>query len=302
MTNDKHPIRTVLIILGIIVVILGAIMIILLTVIGPTSRFSFSDKVGVIPIQGMITESEPILSQLVDFKKDKGIQAIILRIDSPGGGVGPSKEIYREVRRTTKTKRVIVSMGSLAASGGYYIASAADRIVANPGTITGSIGVIMYFFQLQELLGKIGIGMEVMKSGQFKDIGSVHREMSEKDRELLQGLISETQSQFVKAVAEGRNLPIEKVREIADGRILTGAKAKELGLVDLLGNFRDAVELAREVTGIRGDVELVYPSKRRSKLWNMIFGDAVKALLDAAMNRIGTRIEYRWDGLSHSSD
>ncbi|MEE9611404.1 MAG: signal peptide peptidase SppA, partial [Desulfatiglandales bacterium] len=241
MPKQKHPILTVLIILGGVVVFLGLVMTLIHTFFTPFLSLSFGHKIGVIPIEGPITDSEPIVNQLVNFKKDKGIKAIILRINSPGGGVGPSQEIYREVRKTIKTKKVIGSMGGVAASGGYYIAAATNKIVANPGTITGSIGVIMEFIQFEDLLKKIGINLEVIKSGEFKDIGSPHRQMSKREKKLIEGLISDIQAQFVDAVAQGRHLSVEKVQEIADGRILSGAKAKELGLVDVLGNFRDAV-------------------------------------------------------------
>jgi protease-4 len=295
MPAQKHPILTVLIILGVVVVFLGLVMILVHKVFTPSSSLSFGHKIGVIPIEGPITDSEPVVTQLVDFKKDKGIKVIILRINSPGGGVGPSQEIYREVRKTIKTKKVIGSLGGVAASGGYYIAAASNKIVANPGTITGSIGVIMEFIQLEELLKKIGVNLEVIKSGEFKDIGSPHRKMSKREKELIEGLLSEIQAQFVDAVAQGRNLSVEEVQEIADGRVLSGAKAKELGLVDVLGNFRDAVDLAKEVSGIEGEVTLVYPKKAGTKLWDLILKDSTKALYEAVINRLRTRIEYRWD-------
>ena len=219
-----------------------------------------------------------------------------LRSAPVGGAVGPSQEIYSEVRRTIKSKTVIASVGNLAASGGYYIAAGANKIVANPGTITGSIGVIMEFIQLQELLGKIGVGLEVVTSGEFKDIGSPHRKMTEKDRELLLEVIDDIQDQFVEAVARGRNLSPEKVREIADGRIFTGARAKDLGLVDNLGNFHDAVALAKKMTGIQGEVQLVYPKKERASLLDLFMDDDTESLHRAVTNYIRTRIEYRWDG------
>jgi len=302
MSEGKNPIFIVLIILGITVIFLGLVMTIILQFFGPSSGLGFGDKIGVIPIKGPIMDSEPIVSQLVDFKKDKGIKAIILRIDSPGGGVGPSQEIYREVRKTIKTKKVIASMGSMAASGGYYIASAADKIVANPGTLTGSIGVIMEFVQLQELLKKIGVSLEVLKSGEFKDIGSPHRKMTERDREIIKGLISDIQNQFVSAVALGRSLSMEKVREIADGSILSGAKAKELGLVDLLGNFQDAVDLAKKMTGIKGEATLIYPRRQKSRLWDIFLENTAESVYRAIKNSLKTSIEYRWTGLSYSYD
>ena len=302
MSGKKGPILTVIIILGIAVLFLGALMTINLAFFGPSTNLPFGNNMGVLSIEGTITESQSIVSQLVNFRKDSGIKAIILRINSPGGGVSPSQEIYREVRRTVNTKKVIVSMGSLAASGGYYIASAADKIVASPGTITGSIGVIMEFVQLKELFKKIGISLEILKSGEYKDVGSPHREMSERDKELLQELISDIQNQFVEAVAEGRGLSVEKVREIADGRIFSGAKAMELGLVDMLGNFQDAVDLAKQETGIDGEITLVYPRKSRNRLWDLILGDAIKAIYESALKALETRIEYRWDGLPYALD
>jgi len=302
MSEGKHPILIVLIILGITVILLGVVMAVILQFFGPSSSLAFGDKIGVIPIKGPIMDSGPIVSQLLDFKKDKGIKAIILRIDSPGGGVGPSQEIYREVRKTIKTKKVITSMGSMAASGGYYIASATNKIVANPGTLTGSIGVIMEFVQLQELFKKIGVSLEVLKSGEFKDIGSPHRKMSERDKEVIKGLISDVQSQFVSAVARGRSLSREKVQEIADGSILSGAKAKELGLVDVLGNFQDAVDLAKKMTGIKGEAKLVYPKKQASRLWDIILQNTTESVYRAVKNTLKTNLEYRWTGLSYSYD
>ncbi|MDB9823246.1 signal peptide peptidase SppA [Deltaproteobacteria bacterium] len=292
----KNPILTVLIILGITALFLVMVMTVILNFFGPHSSLAFSNKIGVIHIEGTISDPEPVLSQLAEFKNDKGIKAIILRIDSPGGGVGASQEIYREVQKTKEIKKVIISLGGTAASGGYYIASAGDKIVANPGTITGSIGVIMEFFQVQELSKKIGVSLEVLKSGEFKDIGSPYRELTERDKDLIINLISDIQEQFVTAVAEGRNIPVEKVREIADGRIISGAMAEKLGLVDQLGNFQDAVDLTKKMAGIEGDVSLVYPKERRIKLWDFIFQNATKALSRAVSDNLKPAIEYRWNG------
>ncbi len=299
MSGKKHPILLALVIIGATLLFLGTVMALVLTLFGPTSKLSFGEKIGVIPIEGAILNSERIVTQLVDFREDENIRAIILRIDSPGGGVGPSQEVYREVRKTIKTKKVFASMGSVAASGGYYIAAAANKIIANPGTITGSIGVIVEFVQLQDLLKKIGVGMEVLKSGEFKDVGSPHRKMSDRDRALVQDLISDIQGQFVKAVAQGRGLSEDKVMEIADGRIISGAQAKEFGLIDVLGNFRDAVELAKRAAEIEGEPTLVYPDKPGSRLWDLLFDDAAKVFKETIRKSLKTRIEYRWDGYSH---
>jgi protease-4 len=294
MSNKKYPILTVLVVLGVIALLLGAILT-LVSSAPASSLFLFREKIGVVSIEGAITDSEPVVSQLVEFRKDRGIKAIVLRIDSPGGAVAPSQEIYREVKKTAASKTVIASMGKVAASGGYYVACAANKIVANPGTLTGSIGVIMEFLQFEELLRKIGVGVEVLKTGEFKDIGSPHRKLSEKDKELISILISDIQKQFVEAVAQGRDLPVEKVRAIADGRILSGAQSKDHGLVDELGNFQDALDLAKKLTGVEGEVTLVYPRKTRSRLWDFLLRDASEALYGFLRKIPNMRIEYRWD-------
>lgn len=296
MAGKKHPIWFVIGILCAVILVMGIAMALILSWLGPSKSLSFGDRIGVISVEGVILDPEPVLKQLAEFKKDNRIKAIILRVNSPGGSVAPSQEIYREIRKTNQTKKVIASMSSLAASGGYYIAAGADKIVANPGTLSGSIGVIMEFVQLEDLFKKLGVGLEVVKSGEFKDIGSPHRKMSERDRELITGLTQEIQTQFVEAVAQGRNLPVEKVREVADGRVLSGARCKELGLVDQLGNFMDAVDLAKRVSGIEGEVTLVYARKSRGLLWSLLFDDSAESLYRLARTFLQSRVEYRWDG------
>jgi len=284
-------------ILAVISFFLGLIMTFLFSVAGPSVAFSFKEKIGVLPIDGPISESDTIVAQLVEFRKDRRIKAIVLRVNSPGGGVGPSQEIFREIRKTLEAKKVIASLGSVAASGGYYVAAAANKIVANPGTLSGSIGVIMEFVQVEELLKKIGVSVEVLKTGEFKDIGSFHRKLSERDREMIRTLVFDVQRQFVEAVAQGRGLPVEKVREIADGRILSGAQCKDLGLVDQLGNFEDAVELAKSLTGIKGEVTLVHPKKPRGKWWNLLLQDTSQAVTRVIRDVLMVRLEYRWEGV-----
>ncbi len=296
MAGKKHPILTVLVILAVIALFLGGTLMLVLRIFSSSADLSFNEKIGVISIVGPISRSRDITAELVRLKKDKGIRAIILRIDSPGGSVGPTQEIYREIRKTVKVKKVIVSMGEVAASGGYYIASAADRIVANPGTITGSIGVIMQFFRFRQLMDKVGVRLEVLKSGEFKDIGSPNREMTDRDREILNRLIGDIQKQFEEGVARGRHLSVEKVHRIADGRVFSGARAKELGLVDVLGNFQDAVDLAKKMAGIKGEVTLVYPGKRKRGLWDYLFNRSADSLARMIQAMEG-RLEYRWRGL-----
>ncbi|HBX43111.1 MAG TPA: signal peptide peptidase SppA, partial [Deltaproteobacteria bacterium] len=200
---------------------------VLLWVVSRMDWFSFArgEKVAVLPITGMIIDSEDSIEQLKRFAKDDSVKAIVVRLNTPGGGVGPSQEIHEEIRKIRGKKVIVASMGSLAASGGYYIACAADKIYANPGTITGSIGVVMQFVNVKELIEKIGVKGFVVKSGDFKDIGSPVREMNPQERALLQSVIDNVHSQFVNAVAEGRGMEREEVRAIADGRIFSGEQA-----------------------------------------------------------------------------
>lgn len=224
------------------------------------------DGIAIIRITGVILESGSTIEELERYSQNPSIKAIVLRIDSPGGGVVPSQEIYEEVRKVKSegNKKIIVSMGSVAASGGYYIASASDRIVANPGTLTGSIGVIMELANFEGLLSKVGIESVVIKSGEVKDIGSPFRKMSEKEKGILQNLLDDIHSQFIDAVASGRGLKKEDIRLIADGRVFTGRQAKELGLVDELGGLQDAIKIAADAVGIKGKPKIVETKKRFS--------------------------------------
>jgi protease-4 len=291
----KHPVLLTLLILGGAFMVIGVVIVMAL-VMSRGSEFSFNEKIGVINIEGVILKSEPVVERLVQLRKDKSIKAIIIRIDSPGGGVGPSQEIYREIRKTVGTKKVVASMGSMGASGGYYIASATDKIVCNPGTLTGSIGVIMTFFQAEELMKKIGVDLNVIKSGEFKDAGSFHRKMTEAETQLLQTVILDVREQFIQAVAEGRHMPADKIRPIADGRILTGTQAKALGLVDELGNFRDAVDLTKKLAGIKGEPTLIFPRKEKAGLLDFLLGKASTEFSKAVQEAFDIKLEYRWAG------
>lgn len=224
------------------------------------------DKVAVIRVEGVILDAQATIGDLKKFAESPSVKAIVLRIDSPGGGVVPSQEIYDAVRRirAKQSKTVVASMGTVAASGGYYIAVATDRIMANPGTLTGSIGVIMELANVEGLLKKIGVESVVVKSGAHKDLGSPFRQMSEEDRRILQNVMDDVHTQFIEAVAEGRSLKITEVKSIADGRIFTGRQAKDEKLVDELGDLDDAVKLAAELAGIEGEPKVVEPRKRFS--------------------------------------
>lgn len=250
------------------------------------------EKVGVIEITGVITSSREILEQLKRFREDEDIKAIVIRVDSPGGVVGPSQEIFREVVRTTSTKKVIASMGAVAASGGYYVIAGADGIVANPGTITGSIGVIMEYTNFEDLFRKIGLSPVVIKSGKFKDAGSPVRKMSPEEERILQDFVDRLHRQFVSAVAEGRQMDPATVQNLADGRIYTGADAKEIGLVDRIGNLEDAIEWAGELAGIEGDITPVYPPPKKISIVRLLTESLLGDLIGRATHQEMTA-EYR---------
>lgn len=236
------------------------------------------EKIGVIEIKGPIIDSQLILHQIKTFREADAIKAIVVRVDSPGGSVGPSQEIYREIRKTIAEKKVIVSMGAVAASGGYYVSAAADGIVANPGTITGSIGVIMGYTNFEELMKKIGLSPVVIKSGEYKDVGSPARQMTDRERELLQTVTRKIHQQFVDAIVQGRELPFQEIEAVADGRIVTGEQALSLGLVDRLGNYEDAVQWAAELGGITGKIETVFPEKEKQPLMQYFMQSALKLI------------------------
>ncbi|MCD6214814.1 MAG: signal peptide peptidase SppA [Candidatus Desulfofervidus sp.] len=219
-------------------------------------------NIGVIEIKGIIKTSQFNLEQLVKFRKNNQIKAVLLRIDSPGGAVVPSQELYMEILKLRQQKPVVASLGNVAASGGYYIASAANKIVAAPGTLTGSIGVKIEFANIEQLLKKLGIQPTVIKSVPYKDIGSPVREMTKEEKTMLEKLVKNIHSQFVKDIAKGRNMPIKQVESIANGSIFTGQEAKKLGLVDQLGNFEDAIRLAAKLGKIKEEPRLLYPKKK----------------------------------------
>jgi len=225
-------------------------------------------RLGVVEAKGTIGEAAPqgvdadkVVKLLKKYEKDDDIKAIVLRVDSPGGAVAPSQEIHDAVKRIKAKKKVVVSMGTLAASGGYYISAPADRIYAEPGTLTGSIGVIFVHFNVRGLLEWARIDETTLKSGKYKDTLSPFRPIQDTDREEVQGLSDDVYGQFVQAVAQGRGLPEARVREIAEGRIYTGKKAKELKLVDELGGFDDAVAAAWELAGQSGEPKVQYPPR-----------------------------------------
>ena len=239
--------------------------------LGRWERFGGS-KVALITVEGVIRDSKDVIEQLEKHRTNPTVKALVLRINSPGGGVAPSQEIYEEIIKTRQEskKPVVASMGSLAASGGYYIASAADVIVANPGSITGSIGVLIQIPNVSGLLQKIGVKSVVVKSGEHKDLASPTREMTDAERQILQRLLDDVHDQFIDAVAKTRKLDRKKVEALADGRIFSGREAQSLGLVDQIGNLQDAIARAASLAGIPGKPTVIHERKRRFFLLDLL--------------------------------
>ncbi len=288
MFSRRHPFLFFILVFTAIVSSGVIVLSALFTVVSRDSHFIRGKKVGVVEVTGVIAESRRILENLKDFREDPSIQAIVIRINSPGGAVGPAQEIYREIRKTLPKKKTVASLSSMAASGGYYIAAAADEIFASRGTITGSIGVIMSYTNLQELFEKIGLSPVVIKSGEYKDLASPVKKMSEQEEQILQDFAEEIHQQFIRDVAAGRGLAIEKVEALSDGRIYTGEKAKSLGLIDSFGNLSDAVERAAELAGVKGKVVPVYPpEKDRFSLLEFLLGTSFQERIDMLLKREG---------------
>jgi protease-4 len=283
--EKKRTFRTVLAIAGIVVAV------VVLSALGPLildGAWFGGERVAVVRIEGVIVDSRDAIEELRKFRENPNVKAIVLRIDSPGGGVVPSQEIYSEVLKTRTEGRVkvVTSMGNLAASGGYYIAAATDRIVANPGTLTGSIGVIMELANVRGLMEKVGVQSVVIKSGKHKDLASPFRTMSVEDRAILQTVLDDVHDQFIQAVAAGRAMKVDQVRDLADGRIFTGRQARTVKLVDELGDLQDAIKLAGKMGGIAGEPRVVETRKRFSlrDLLGNVFDGKVSPLIPSGIN------------------
>ena len=254
----------------------------------PDSAPLFGAKLGLVLVRGTIEDSRNTLEALEEFARDEAIRAIVLRVDSPGGGVGPSQEIFRQLQRTVAVKPVVASMGSVAASGGYYISAPCTKIVANPGTITGSIGVISIIPDLEGLLDKLGVKLQTVKTGELKGTGLPNRPLSEPERQMLQELNQDLFNQFLGDVIQARSLGNDQIQAIKDSRVLTGRRALELGLVDKLGNFNDAVALAAELGQVEGRPQLVEPEAGREKFWRRLFQEESLTFLSALWSRVRT--------------
>ena len=258
------------------------------------SIFVFGDQIAIVDIYGPIISSENVVRQIVKYGDDNSVAAILIHVNSPGGGVAATQEIYDEIMRVRleEDKQVVVSMSSVAASGGFYLACAADQVIANPGTLTGSIGVILEYPVMGELLSKLGVKFETIKSGDIKDVGSPWREPTEKDRKMLQAAIDDTYEQFVEVVMEGRNLTREEVLEVADGSIFTGRQALDLGLVDGLASFEEAIRITGEMAGIEGDPNTIKERPRRKlTIFDLLQGE-LPGIFESSVPSLGPELMY----------
>ncbi|HZE22068.1 MAG TPA: signal peptide peptidase SppA [Desulfobaccales bacterium] len=246
---------------------------VVLTLVGRGHLFGPRAQVGVVEIDGVITGSRRVIKELDGYRDDNNIKAIVLRINSPGGAVGPAQEILREVEKVRKKKKIVASLGTVAASGGYYIASGANLIMADRGTATGSIGVIMQFTNVEALTKKIGVDFFNLKSGRYKDVGSPFRPMTPQDKAYLQSLLDNIYQQFLRDVARNRKIPLAKLKTLAEGKIYSGEEAKQVGLVDAFGNLQDAIQKAGRMAGVKGKIKAVYPKKEGFSLLRLVFGE-----------------------------
>jgi protease-4 len=292
--RDRAAVAVVLFVFGGLFLVFFAFLLLAYSAVrGESPRFSGGPRIGVVEVKGEIgggargnVDAEEVLKVVKRYLDDGDMKAVVVRIDSPGGAVAPSQEIYDEIRKLADKKIVVCSMGNLAASGGFYIAMACPHILAEPGTLTGSIGVISMFPNLKGLADRFSVKMETIKSGKLKDAGSPFRDMTPEDRAYWQSLIDQVYRQFLSAVAEARDLPEDEVRKIGDGRVLTGQQAQELGLIDELGNFNDAVDVAKEKAGLSGEPRLVYPPEERTRFLEELLGGAVHSMADAVRTEI----------------
>ncbi len=286
MAIKSHPLLSGCLITALVVFFFLGVTVIAYNFWGKDELLTSRDKVGVVEIKGVLTDGKTIIKHLDRYRDDASIKAIVLRIDSPGGAVGPAQEILREVEKVKLKKQIVASLGTVAASGGYYIACGANLIMANKGTATGSIGVIMQFTNVEELTKKVGLDFFTLKSGRYKDVGSPFRSMTPEEKTYMQQLLDNIYQQFISDVARNRKIPVDRMKSLAEGKVYTGEQAKQVGLVDEFGNVEDAIEKAGRLGGIKGKVEAVYPQKEGFSLLRLLTGEAGEESLS---NLVGLR-------------
>ena len=285
---------------GCLIVVAGFFLLAMIAMAGDdgSPEFSFAaEKVAIVPIEGEILDARETLDLLHKYARNNTVKAVVVRINSPGGAIAPSQEIYSAIRRIRDDgKPVIASLDSVAASGGYYIASACDPIIANSGTITGSIGVILQWFDMKDLVSWAKLKPNTITSGALKDAGSPFRELTDAERQYFQGIVTQLHTQFVRDVAQGRGkkIAVEELNRIADGRIFTGEQALALQLVDRIGTIDDAVRAAGAAGGIKGEPARIWPRRREAGLIDLLTEDGASALVEKVMNRRIPQFLYRW--------
>lgn len=289
---NKRGLLTIAVVFGGLFVVFFGFSAVMLSATG-TDFMAQNNKVGVVEVIGPIMDSKKTVASIRKFTRDETIKAIVVRVDSPGGSVGPSQEIYDAVKKAKELKPLVVSMGGTAASGGYYIACGADKVYANPGTITGSIGVITQFYNVSPLLEKAQVSIETVTSGPYKDSGSPFRQFTEKDRAYFQEMVDDVYEQFIEDVAAARKIELEEARRLADGRVYTGRQAKKYKLVDELGSMQDAVDYVAKEAKLEGEPALVYPPSEESFL-NQVLASSVEGVIDTVKARTSPAVEYRW--------
>jgi protease-4 len=261
--------------------VLSGLVLALMTTVGGGTSFRFGDRIAVIPVDGIIGDDREVLENIRRFRDDPSVKGFVVAINSPGGAVGPSQSIYSELKRLRDAdeRPVIASIGGIGASGGYYVALGADSIFALPGSLTGSIGVIMELPNVGGLMEKVGVRMQVVKSAEHKDIGSPFREMSESDREVLGAMVEDVYQQFLEVVSTERKQDVEHMQPVVDGRVVSGRQALQAGLIDRLGNINDAVASAGRIAGLGGDPDRVYPPEDKVTLLDILLGRATTHVL-----------------------
>lgn len=286
---------------GCVLVLAGGVFLAIVIAAASTGSGELSlgrDKVGVVTIEGEIVQSRETIEAIERYAHNEMVRAIVVRINSPGGAIAPSQEIYSAIRRTRSDsgKPIVASLDSIAASGGYYIAAACDQIVANPGSITGSIGVILQWFDMKDLVQWAKLKPETITSGALKDAGSPYRQMTPAERQYFQNVVTQLHQQFVRDVAHGRGerIKFEEVARLADGRIFTGEEALKLKLVDELGSLDDAVRTAGKLAGIEGEPTKIWPRKREDRLLDLLTEGDAEALLEKIASRRVPQFLYRW--------
>jgi protease-4 len=285
---------------GLFVCLFGFLFVLFLAVKSDGDGISSgTPRVGVVEIIGAISDSKRALKELKEFKENDAVKAIVVRVDSPGGAVGPSQEIFDAIRKIRETKKVVVSMGSMAASGGFYIACAGDKVFANAGTLTGSIGVIMQIPNVSGVMKWAGVEMNTITAGKLKDAGSPFRPMNEDEKKYFTSVLADVHEQFIQAVADGRKLPVEEVRPYADGRVFSGRQAKEWKLIDEVGGIDAAVAEAAKLGGIEGEPKVEYPKREKSLMKELMgSGEDAESFFQGAASRFvnalgGQGLQYR---------